>query len=876
MLVVELQAGLEPTNAGAKAANLGKVMAHGLSVPSGFVLTRGAPCSFLNQAGLMATVKELIANSGNPGDAASAEARAALCHRVLTTPIPKALADAVVPMAETLFAEAPCGLAVRSSGVHEDSATASFSGVYQSFLGIRSLADLWTAIRQCWCAAWTQPAMDYAKKMGVTPEPDAMAVLVQQLVAADSAGVLFTADPQTGNPWRFILESTFGLAQELVGAAGNVPADRFVFEWGTGKIIEKQIVEKPTACVPGTSGVDVVPLPDDRRTAPSLQDEVATRIAGHGLDIDRLFGCRVDIEWAVAGDEVFIVQVRPITVLPTFFPHDLPPHTADKTWQLAGPHWYFPFPRIEEKLIPPIYQDLSYAEMYDRYQLGPIELQPYRFVGIEAEFNGYLYLAGEHRWSQESPDQVEAYLREYEPALRKAFLDAKHHQWPALSDRAIALQRDARSMKDNIKASLWARDATFDIYSLGIGPSQGLFGVCIGLLRSFVSKYLPDFDADHLIQGHHPDLDPYYPHVQILEAQELAQSTGQDAIRHAFETMDVQALFLHLVGEHGSSPLMAAYEDYCGRFGMTPPSRYDEITPNEMSVHYATLLVVREAMRGRSSGVMAKHEQATQRRQEHEAKVRTALAEKDPDALPRFDRLLDWVLFWAPALNDRAWSSVPGCRLRGLWTDTCRKLQTAGLIDEPDDIRFFTAEDLAHIAQTCDVEEGRRVWQHRRLEYERHERLHPPAYLGRPPDELSRAQPPAEEAAGTAATSAPPEDRAEAVINGTGLSPGRAQGLAQKIDSLEEVDRAAELNVLVLAKTVQPTSAYSALLLSLILRVQGMVVAQSGNTYTHHMSQIARECGVPIVQISPDDAALIADGDELLLDASEGTVTVRR
>ena len=578
-LCIELQQGMDSSSTGAKAANLGVAIEYGFRVPPGCVVVRQALKVFLEQTELLVSVQELINNTADRKHVE--QAYDALCRRVLATPIPQSLIDELLPVAETLFAHSPHGLAVRSSGAHEDSVMASFAGVYKSFLGIRSVTDLWVAIRKCWCATWAPTAIGYTKRMGVTPEPDAMAVLIQQLIPADSAGVLFTADPQMGNPWRSTLESTFGLAQELVGSGGVTPADRFVFEWDTGKIIEKQIAEKPTMWVPGASGVENIPLSDDRRKAPSLEHKMAIRIAKLALEVDRAFECRVDIEWAVADGEIYVVQVRPITALPMFFPHHLPLHMADQTWRPAS-YWHFALRQIEGKVTPPLYRDLSIIEKQNRYQLGPIEQRSFAFVGFEADFNGHRYLAGEGQYPKGSDQQKEAYLREYEPSLRQAYLDTKHAKWPAMAAKATDIQRRAVSIRQQIEALLWARDAKFDLSSFGGGPSQYLFIMTIVLLRNFVSHYMPDYEADRLIQGHHPDLDPYYPHVQILEAEKLAQSIGQGTVRRAFEQMDVQELLTYLMEQPLPSSFLQAYEDYCCRFGLIPLSRPGEIIAEEV------------------------------------------------------------------------------------------------------------------------------------------------------------------------------------------------------------------------------------------------------------------------------------------------------
>lgn len=874
MLVVNLQPQLEAATVGTKAANLGKVLANGISVPPGFVVTRDALRLFLQKTGLQTPVEEFVSRCllGEARDHAAEFEE--LCRQIKAAPIPGPLTVAVAEMAASLLAGAPVGVAVRSSGIHEDSATASFAGIYQSYLGIRSIEDLWVAIKHCWCSAWSPPATASAKRMGITPTYDSMAVLIQQLVVADSAGVIFTANPRTGNPWQFILESTFGLAQELVGSVGDVAADRFVFEWHTGQIIERQIVPKPTACVPGEAGVHVVSLPEERRVLPSLSDPLATRIATAALALDRLFGCRVDIEWAVTGEEIHIVQVRPITALPSFFPHHLPPHLADKSWEQSWPYWYFD--QTGGKVVPPFRRDLSYAEMFSRYQLGPIELHPYRFVGIEADFNGHRYRVGQHRWSSEnaSPEQLEAYLRAYEPMWRQQWIDAKQYKFPDLVAKVLERQRQAHTLKERIETLLWVRDIDFDLMSFGAGPVGMLFGVCNALFEDFLSKHLPDVNTDPLKLGHHPDLDPYYPHVQVQEAETLAAAIGQGPIHQAFAEMDVQSLFQYLVEHTDSLPFVRAYDAYCERFGLVPLHRHDEIVSEEKAIHYSVIQVVRDAFLGKRSGVAARHEQAMGRRQEYVTEIRQILAQKEPALLPHFEQRLDWVFFWLPVLNDLAWGKVPSYQLDCLQISISRQLQAAGLVETPTDIRYFTRDDLAYIAQTGDIEEGRRIWQRRRLEYERDDRLQAPLYLGKALTKPAESNPSTDESITQEEMLPSAEEGAQVVIKGRGCSPGQAKGIAYKIATLDESTTVTDQHMLILTKTIKPTRQYTALLLALTLRVRGIIIVQDGGTYTHHIAQIARECGVPVLEIAPSDLDQIPDSAELTVDGSAGTVTL--
>ncbi|MCB0125989.1 MAG: hypothetical protein KDE58_27220, partial [Caldilineaceae bacterium] len=311
------------------------------------------------------------------------------------------------------------------------------------------------------------------------------------------------------------------------------------------------------------------------------------------------------------------------------------------------------------------------------------------------------------------------------------------------------------------------------------------------------------------------------------------------------------------------------YDAYCERMGLVPLKRYDEIRPNEEAIQYAALQVIRDTWLGKGSGLVTHNEQVRERRRKCEAKVRHALTQNEPALLGRFERLLDWLDFWAPALNDRGWGIVPYNQLERLWMTLCRKLQAVGLIDTPADIGYFKTEDLAYIAQTGDIEEGRGIWQNRRLEYERQERLQPPAYLGK-----ATANPQESDKATSGEMRPIAVERTKRVIQGRGHSPGQVKGSAHKIETLSESDTATDQHILILTKPIQPTSQYSALLLSLILRVQGIIVVQAGQTYTHHIAQIARECGVPVLEIAPDDLDHIPEHAELLVDGSAGTVTI--
>ena len=348
MFIGQLSPDLDVTQIGGKTAGLGRAMELGLAVPAGFVVTRAALRHFLVKTGLEARVHALLTSEDDRGT--RAECFAQLRADVLASAPPDELEAAFRAPAAALLERSLFGLAVRSSGVLEDSVQASFAGIYESFLCLTCPDGFWDAVRRCWCAAWSPEATDYARRFGLEPEPDQMAVLVQEVVSADAAGVIFTADPVTGDPWRFVLNAAFGLARDVVG--GHAASDEFVLNWDGDRVLERRVVEKPAMLAATPEGVREIEVPEVRRNEPSLGDADAHKVAWAARALDRALGCRVDVEWALAGDDLYVVQVRPITALPEFFPHELSEEEKSRTWRRSEEVWYTAVPE-DRRLVAP-------------------------------------------------------------------------------------------------------------------------------------------------------------------------------------------------------------------------------------------------------------------------------------------------------------------------------------------------------------------------------------------------------------------------------------------------------------------------------------------------------------------------------------------
>ena len=266
---------------GGKAANLGELIRAGFDVPPGFCVTTPA----YRQA-----VRGTSVEAGSPTDAAAARAA------VLEAPFPQAVADAVRTAYARLEPGADAAVAVRSSATAEDLPGASFAGQQDTYLNVVGIDDVLDAVHRCWASLWTDRAVAYRAAQGIDGSGVALAVVVQRMVDAESAGVLFTADPVTGRRRQAVLDAARGLGDAVV--SGAVDPDHFVVDTATGRILDRR-----RGGDPGTSD-------------PCLTDAQVRALARLGDRIESAFGSPQDIEWAIDADgRPWLTQSRPITTL---------------------------------------------------------------------------------------------------------------------------------------------------------------------------------------------------------------------------------------------------------------------------------------------------------------------------------------------------------------------------------------------------------------------------------------------------------------------------------------------------------------------------------------------------------------------------------
>lgn len=324
-----------PANVGGKGASLARLARAGLPVPDGFHITTAAYRQFIVENDLTTRLNDALA-SATSNDVAAQTIRALFAH----APMPHALASAieeayralvsqkqrederpktkdeiglssfVLRHSQTQFAPA---VAVRSSATAEDLHDLSFAGQQESFLNVRGIEAVCNAVKRCWASLWNARALSYRAQHRIEHHTVAMAVLVQTMIPAEVAGVLFTAHPITGARDCIVINTTWGLGDVLV--SGHITPDMFVVEKTSGRVIEHEVVEKSVMNVCADEGIVTQDVPAHLQHAPSLNDAQLVELARLAVQIEQLFGMPMDVEWTLARNQFAIVQARPITTL---------------------------------------------------------------------------------------------------------------------------------------------------------------------------------------------------------------------------------------------------------------------------------------------------------------------------------------------------------------------------------------------------------------------------------------------------------------------------------------------------------------------------------------------------------------------------------
>ena len=330
---------------GGKGRSLAKMTRSGFRVPDGFIVTADAYRDFVSTYGIQEEIIELAKpdlKNGYPNFEECSKKIQLIIERNQT---PEATRNEIIEAYEGLRGTA-LRMAVRSSANAEDLPEFSFAGQQETFLNISTSAAIIESVHKCWASLWTPQAMSYRHQNGIDQSSVAMAVVVQKMIPSEVSGILFTANPSSGERSQIILNSSFGLGEAVV--SGQVTPDTFIVDRQTLNINEKILGPKEQKIVSEDGqGVRIESTNTEERTQSSLSDEQIKELVKNSLQIESIYsGQPQDIEWAFCNGELHLLQSRPIT--------NLPAQPIEVEWKPTPPARFVSRRQIVENMPEPI------------------------------------------------------------------------------------------------------------------------------------------------------------------------------------------------------------------------------------------------------------------------------------------------------------------------------------------------------------------------------------------------------------------------------------------------------------------------------------------------------------------------------------------
>jgi pyruvate,water dikinase len=298
--------------AGGKGANLGDMVQANLPVPPGFVITAPAYRDVVECSGLDYQIMEMLAGLDREDSNQLRRIEPEIRHLFQDCLIPDDLRETIWSYYAILGDQVP--VAVRSSATAEDLAGASFAGQQETILNVLGQEALLEAVRRCFSSLFTSQAIFYRARQGFNDDEVSMAVVIQKMINSEKSGVTFTIDPVMKNRYQMIIEGVWGIGEGIV--SGTITPDHYKLDRDTYEILYEFVPEKTIMyCKSDAAGVQVRPVPPDLVSARVLTDDELRILVDLGNKLEQHFGCPQDIEWAVEGGQIYLLQSRPITGL---------------------------------------------------------------------------------------------------------------------------------------------------------------------------------------------------------------------------------------------------------------------------------------------------------------------------------------------------------------------------------------------------------------------------------------------------------------------------------------------------------------------------------------------------------------------------------
>lgn len=895
---------------GGKGRSLAMMINAGFAVPVGFHLTTAAYKGFVADHNLQAKIVKLAIPEVKDGRVSFESASSAIQQLIgahdLSAETIAELSEAYAALDDPSEGKGPA-VAVRSSANAEDLPGLSFAGQHETYLNVRGADALLLAVRNCWASLWTAQAISYRHQHGIDQDSVAMAVVVQIMVPADVAGILFTANPATGERSEIIINASFGLGEAVVG--GQVTPDTYIVDRESMTAKETTIGPKTQKIVyDGEQGTRIEDVAEGDRDQSSMSDALLAELAALAIKVERQFdGVPQDIEWAVSDGKLSLLQSRPIT--------NLPPQPIEVVWEAPEGITGLVRRQIVENIPDPAFP--LFDELYIRKGLGGKSGKSgYTTLhGFAFQIAGFATQTTDEQFRREIKAQKEAATSSPEGKAQEQhdltmFLDQLTEQEradfqtmadglntdnlahvvtmpesdnptyvafnkTAVNDRQHADWRERAVPELEAATEKWrkvdVKTASDEELMTGIrelADAEGWYwhsngGHTFGVAKStddqlqcFLRETLPDhnFTSGQFLSGFKSRImqanDDLYDICKLIRAN-----------RSLYETVvatPAKRLMGVLKAHPDSRPILAAIDTYLHIYGHQGYS-LDFGEPTQIEDPSALFVTLKAMVQNENYDSKQHEDRATAKREQ---------------AMQDIEELLDGLPYWQ--FRYRLWFTRKYYPIR---EESCFVLGTAWPVLRPmafelgqrlvDAGTLATAEDI-YFLNTSEIEPamearkgGKAIPEHAQLAAERRElrearrRLHPPGTI---PPEISEN--PGVKFKETQFVN----DESSDTLRGIPVSPGTIRGPASVINNADEFDQMQPGSILVCPMTSPAWTQLFAHATGLVTDIGGIL---------GHGSIVAREYGIPAVVGTGNITQRVKSGQILAIDGDVGTVVIQ-
>jgi len=867
--------------AGGKGASLARLAAAGLPVPAGFHVTTTAYQQFVTENDLQSRIQAALqtADPSQPAtlETASTQIRTLFAQAAASPAITDAIRSAYLslPTSYSLLPTPSLPVAVRSSATAEDLPDLSFAGQQETYLNVQGIESVLDAVQRCWASLWTARAIGYRMQHGIDQETVSLAVAVQQLVPAEAAGVMFTANPFTGRRDQVMISAAWGLGESVVG--GTVTPDMLTLDKATGQVTTRDTADKQVMTERVAGGTAEQPTPENLRRAPVLDDAQAAELARLGVQIENLYGMPMDIEWAFtlpspsgrgAGGEgrFFILQARPITALPPEPP--APSFQPPTEWTLPNPKAIGFRSSIIEQLpdpLTPLFGTLGRrvinagtAYLFNDILRWGIPDEIYVTVNDYAYFQ--MHITFKFLW------RMLGFLR---PSVWRILLhtesrwrDEAHPHYVAVIERWKSRPPRELPAADLLTATRELLAEAVNTYTI---LQSGIIGVAMGAEMGFAAFY------DKLIKRR---TDPpaltfllgldSLPILAEKSLYDVAQVCRERPVLADYVAHTPTAQLVAQLTEEGIPSGLAEndwgewqhrFREHLVQYGHTTYD-LDFAKPTPADDPAPLLETVKMYLKDQGTSPYQRQQALSARRDEA---VQTVSGRLRGLRLKWFRKLLGWAHRYGPMREDSLADLGLGYPLlRQMLGELGRRLVEAGMLAQADDVYWLYEPEAVQAAAALDrgetlnpmteaILQRKAVWQAKK-------QAMPPVGLPQDSRWMKRIA-----KIGPARTGG----ETGAVIKGAGASPGRAVGTARVLRGPEDFDQMQPGDILVAAIT---TPAWTPL-----FAMAAAIVTDVGGPFSHG-SIVAREYGIPAVLGTGAATRRIRSGQTITVDGTAGEV----